>query len=416
MTLAWSGLVPKDPYKGSGVTRFNTRTGDVVLLGADVEALFTAAGQLFAGTGNGSGTLISGSNGQVPTVQADGSLAFTTPASAPSPASTVTGPDAFGDPAVVGTSLLYARQDHNHGLPAAPASGGGLFIYGDGSDGTVTFDGTTTVLGLVPSANAYTLTRDIFLKSGTINNGVTINTAGFRIFDAGTFTNNGTVQNNGGAGGNATTGTVGSAGAVAPRGTLGMSSAAGTSWPGKAGVSNAVGLTATGGASSYGGGGGNGGSATNAGGSGATVIPPAASTGSVHSLPAALGVALGFGTATGFVGGTGGGSGGSDSANAYSGGSGAGGGIVGLYAKTIAGTGTIQANGGNGGNSNGTAGNAGGSAGGGGGLVIVISTSVSGGAVTGQTIQALAGSGGAPFGTGNAAGAAASGTVVLIPG
>ena len=39
------------------------------------------------------------------------------------PATTVTGPDTFGDPAVVGTSLLYAREDHDHGLPAAPIAG-----------------------------------------------------------------------------------------------------------------------------------------------------------------------------------------------------------------------------------------------------------------------------------------------------
>jgi hypothetical protein len=38
----------------------------------------------------------------------------------PSPATTVVGPDAYGDPAVVGTGLLYARNDHDHGLPAAP--------------------------------------------------------------------------------------------------------------------------------------------------------------------------------------------------------------------------------------------------------------------------------------------------------
>jgi len=37
------------------------------------------------------------------------------------PATTVTGPDVYSAPAVVGTSLLYARQDHDHGLPAAPA-------------------------------------------------------------------------------------------------------------------------------------------------------------------------------------------------------------------------------------------------------------------------------------------------------
>jgi hypothetical protein len=39
-----------------------------------------------------------------------------TSTSAP-PATTVTGPDAIGAPAVVGTGLHYARNDHDHGLP-----------------------------------------------------------------------------------------------------------------------------------------------------------------------------------------------------------------------------------------------------------------------------------------------------------
>ena len=37
------------------------------------------------------------------------------------PATTVTGPDAFGAAAVVGTSALYARADHDHGLPSIAA-------------------------------------------------------------------------------------------------------------------------------------------------------------------------------------------------------------------------------------------------------------------------------------------------------
>jgi hypothetical protein len=42
----------------------------------------------------------------------------------PNPATSVTGPDSYGSPAVVGTSLAYARQDHDHGLPAAGGGGG----------------------------------------------------------------------------------------------------------------------------------------------------------------------------------------------------------------------------------------------------------------------------------------------------
>jgi hypothetical protein len=38
------------------------------------------------------------------------------------PATSVTGADAFGASPVVGVSVYYARQDHDHGLPAAPLS------------------------------------------------------------------------------------------------------------------------------------------------------------------------------------------------------------------------------------------------------------------------------------------------------
>lgn len=57
---------------------------------------------------------------------------------------------------------------------------------------------------MVPAANVYTMTRDIYLTDCTINSGVFINTAGYRIFGTGTLTNNGTIRNNGGNGGNAT--------------------------------------------------------------------------------------------------------------------------------------------------------------------------------------------------------------------
>ena len=49
----------------------------------------------------------------------------------------------------------------------------------------------------MPSASTYTLTRDIHCTSVTINNGVTVKTANYRIFCRGTITNNGTISNNG---------------------------------------------------------------------------------------------------------------------------------------------------------------------------------------------------------------------------
>jgi hypothetical protein len=41
-------------------------------------------------------------------------------ATEPAPATTVTGPDTYGAPAVVGVDTTFAREDHDHGLPAAP--------------------------------------------------------------------------------------------------------------------------------------------------------------------------------------------------------------------------------------------------------------------------------------------------------
>jgi hypothetical protein len=68
----------------------------------------------------------------------------------PAPASTVTGPDAYGASAVVGTGTAYARDDHNHGLPAAPtptsplAGAGGT---GDATGGSVAYNDAAGAAG-----------------------------------------------------------------------------------------------------------------------------------------------------------------------------------------------------------------------------------------------------------------------------
>lgn len=55
-------------------------------------------------------------------------------------------------------------------------------IYGTGNDGSVTFDGSSTVLSLVPSSSVYTLTKDIFCQNMTVSDSVTIKPNGYRIF------------------------------------------------------------------------------------------------------------------------------------------------------------------------------------------------------------------------------------------
>lgn len=304
-----------------------------------------------------------------------------------------------------------------HG-PTALDFGNGLAIFGDGSDGSPTFDGTTTILGMAPSSGVYTMARDLFLASPTINSGVTIVTNGFRLFVSGTLTNNGTIGWTGNTGGNGTT-VGGAAGAALSSanspfnsGTVGVAGAAGATGAGANGGSAA--------ARSYGGAAGHGGSGSSGGGgSGGTVTAPTANQGSIRSVPTALITALfNQGTWLGAQGGAGAGSGGGDSTNA-GGGGGSGGGIVVVAARFITGTGTISANGGNGGNGNGT-GNTGGGGGGGGGLLIVVSSSVvnSGGtsAISGQTTTANGGTHGTSNGSGGAAITNGSaGTVILIP-
>ena len=87
------------------------------------------------------------------------------------PATTVTGPDAYGATAVVGVSTEYARADHDHGLPAAPAdiplstvttagdlivgSGAGAVArLGVGAAGTVLVGGTTPAWSNSPTLNS----------------------------------------------------------------------------------------------------------------------------------------------------------------------------------------------------------------------------------------------------------------------
>jgi len=55
-------------------------------------------------------------------------------------------------------------------------------IYGNGSDGDITFDGTTTILSMAPSSSTYTLTRDIYASNMTVNASVKVITNGYRIF------------------------------------------------------------------------------------------------------------------------------------------------------------------------------------------------------------------------------------------
>lgn len=93
------------------------------------------------------------------------------------------------------------------------ASGGSAPVEswaGDGSDGAVTADGTSTVACLgAPVASVYTMTRDCYFTTFINNTGVTIKTVSNRILASTSITNSGTIQNagTGGGVGGAATGT-----------------------------------------------------------------------------------------------------------------------------------------------------------------------------------------------------------------
>lgn len=268
--------------------------------------------------------------------------------------------------------------------------------YGNGQDGSVTFDGSSVVLGLTPAGNEYTLTRDILPTSCTINSGVLIKMNGYRIYCNGTLTNNGTIHSNGNnatlnvAGSTTNSGNVGGAPSSGGNGgiTFGTSVSANTNC-----FNNALGK------------GGNGGAGASAGGT--TSVNT--SVGTLGGIFPAMILARNFNNGQ-FQTSNGGAGGGGDGTNAGGGGGGGGGGVY-IIAFKIAGTGTISATGGNGGNGAVAGTNCGGGGGGAGGTVVITSASVSGGSVPGQTVVLTGGTGGTGSGTGANGQNGGSGTV-----
>lgn len=122
--------------------------------------------------------------------------------------------------------------------------------YGDGSDGAMTADGSTSYAAFSSlSGSIYTLTRDTFLTNLIGNTGVSIDTGGFQLFISGTLTQNGTfkITANGGAGGaggngsGTTAGAAGTAGAARTGVTVPSTTAGVVGIAGATGSSNAVG-------------------------------------------------------------------------------------------------------------------------------------------------------------------------------
>jgi len=292
--------------------------------------------------------------------------------------------------------------------PAVTPTGNVAFAFGDGSDGALHYDGVTTVLGMVPVAGVYTLTRDIFATNMVVDAGVRIINAGWRIFGTGTLTNAGRIDGDGNPAAFNNPGALLAANGF--YGNRGVGGGAGSSGVGTVGSTTSTGIT-------LGGAGGHGGTGTagvgGAGGAAPSTFPQITASLLHHyiawvmgSAPGNAGAAL---AALAWYGGAGGGGGGGSAGDGHSGGGGGGGGGVILVAfRLIVNTGTISANGGLGGSTNPNFTNAGVGGGGGGGGVGVFTNGL-----TGNTPTASGGAIGA-VGTVTAATAGANGTVTVI--
>lgn len=247
-----------------------------------------------------------------------------------------------------------------------------IFIFGDGSDGTINLNGTNTFSFLTKSGNDYTMTRDFYATTLTIGSGVQLFTNGYKIYCTISINGTGTViyatPNNG------ADGTEGFPGSDA----LGGVAISSTGWfKNQAGGNSGTSIT---GSYSIGGKGGNGGGTTSTSTS-ATILP------NKSRFNALMGVDSVYGTPASFypyLAGTSG-SGGSNvsgggGAVAHGGGGGSSGGIIFIATSAFDGSFTIKSLGGNGGNGaqDGGRGIGGGGGGGGcGGCSIIIFNSKS---------------------------------------
>lgn len=270
--------------------------------------------------------------------------------------------------------------------------------YGDLSDGNVTVSTNTT------------LTRDMYYDVLTVDVGIVLSSANFRIF-ADTIVNNGTIDC---SGGNASgqTGGVAVANGSMVGGTNGGAGITQTISHGTAANPGTSVLTSQEG---KGGRGGTGGAATGStGGVGGLLNPGSFTSGDVGTISNAPQLMMNVGVGTNTVpigGGTGGGGGGADAVGDKSGAGGAGGGCIAAACRSLQGSGVFSANGGNGSNAVTGASGAGGGAGGGAGTVRVMAGDTS--QWTGS-ISVAAGAAGTGLGNGSTGNAGGTGTVNLI--
>jgi hypothetical protein len=293
-------------------------------------------------------------------------------------------------------------------------AGPDLGWYGDGSDGDATLDGATNYnTWSSRSSSVYTLTRDVVLANLTINSGVTLQTASFRIFVRGLLYNRGTIL------GNPNDGASPAAGGQTPSTNstgYGFAGGAGTNQLDANGAAGTATNTQTGAGAAGGAGGGAG---VRTGGAGGASAGGLATGGQVRygTLRQAWVVSTGRamtgpGLATDWLlGGAGGGGGANNNTTASNrgGGGGSGGIIVIIVARAIDNDGgVISARGGHGGNANI---NGGGGGGGGGGALLMMYDEILEGA---GTISAPGGTGGNAAGVGTAGSNGSAGLVIKL--
>ena len=282
-------------------------------------------------------------------------------------------------------------------LNAGPTTKSGHF--GDGFDGAAVLDGTATVPWASKAGSIYTMTRNCYCTTLTVNAGVTLITHGYQRFATISVVDLGTIQDLGGAG--AANGTAGSATAAGIYGVSGAGGA-GNTGAGSAGTNTTSfghGKGAAGGAGSSG-----------AAGAAGTVTGDGITSVYRNSTPASVGI-LGFGAVRLLSGTSGGGGGGGDGTN-KGGGGGGGAGMHSVFTPsyTLGVTGVINFQGGAGGTP--ATGNCGGGGGGGGGIFLVYSImppSILG------TVNVAGGAAGAGVGTGAAGTPGVNGDMLTIP-
>lgn len=279
------------------------------------------------------------------------------------------------------------------------------WIFGDGSDGTVNFDGTNTFTNFATTTGSspnriYTLTRPVWAADCTVSAGKTVFVPNQQIFCTGTLTNAGLID----ASGSNNTVNQGTGQPGAGIGANGVY--AGGNNSGSAG--NGVGVPAAGTSStnnsSIGGSGGAGGTSSSgqAGAAGGTAtVTSLATVGGVHLAAHLLwmlsGKVINLAAVTQFCGGAGGGGGGGVPSVCSGGGGGSAGGIAGIFARFISGAGQLFAKGGDGNPGNWQAAGGGGGGGGGGGAILAATTSAIGWAST-MSVSVAGGAAGTPSG------------------